>query len=139
MIEFILVDPLKKYPDTENPVFMHGPVEAYWGSGTTEKKTAPLIKIVSTDRALDAAKRLLRVRMWVIDEQSSLRPFLDNLIESHTELSNDILELISGVYFGGSVTHRFSDVMSKHVCRPTIRGKILTCVYISDLGMNEFK
>lgn len=75
MIELILLNPIKNYPVTENPVFMRGPLDAYWGSETTEKKTTPFIKIVSTDRALDAAKRLSSVSMWVIDETSSLGPF----------------------------------------------------------------
>lgn len=71
-----LIKPRIEYPVDTNPVFMRGEIDPYWGSGTVEKKTNPLIKISGTDRALDAAKRLSRVKMWVIDEKSEVGNFL---------------------------------------------------------------
>ncbi|CAI6358954.1 unnamed protein product [Macrosiphum euphorbiae] len=84
---------------------MRGNLEAYLGSGTVEKKTAPFIKITGTDRALGAAKRLSRVKMWVVDSEGEVGKFIQDLITSKTELNEWLLELVSGVYFGGSVTH----------------------------------
>ncbi|KAF5201617.1 Rna-directed rna polymerase l, partial [Thalictrum thalictroides] len=81
------------------------PRDPYWGSGTIEKKTTPLLKITGTDRALDAAKRSSRVKMWVVDPDSKVGDFIQELISSRTELNEKLLELVSGVYFGGSVTH----------------------------------
>lgn len=58
--------------------------------------------------------------MWVIDKDSKVGEFIDNLISNRTELSPRLLELISTIHFGGSVTNRFSDVMSKYVSRRNI-------------------
>lgn len=117
---------------------MRGEIDPYWGSGTVEKKTNPLIKISGTDRALDAAKRLSRVKMWVIEKDSKVGTFLTDLISSRTELRGHLLELASGVYFGGSITHRFGDVMTKHVSRPNTRGNIFTCIFLSSDKMGKY-
>lgn len=67
---------------------MRGNLEAYLGSGTVEKKTAPFIKITGTDRALDAAKRLSRVKMWVVNSEGEIGNFVQKLINNRTELND---------------------------------------------------
>lgn len=126
---YLLLDPeIPNHTNDDNAVFIRGNQEPYWGSGTVEKKTNLFIKVSGTDRALDAAKRLSRIRMWVVNSNTMLAKFIDDLIKSCTELGPDMLELVSGVYFGGSVTHRFANVMSKHVSCPNIKANIFTIV-----------
>ncbi|KAF5187651.1 Rna-directed rna polymerase l, partial [Thalictrum thalictroides] len=137
-IKFILEDPVTDHPESVNPVFDRGVKYPYWGPGTIEKKTTPLLNITGTDRALDAAKRLSRVRMWVVETDSKVGDFIQSLISSRTELNEKLLELVSGVYFGGSVTHRFNDVICKHVSRPNIRGNVFTCIFISSDHMGKY-
>lgn len=76
--------------------------------------------------------------MWVVNSETPLVRFIEELIRNRTELGWEMLELVSGVYFGGSVTHRFADVMSKHVSRPNIRANVFTCIYISSYTMGKF-
>jgi len=76
--------------------------------------------------------------MWVVDSEGEVGKFIQDLITSRTELNEWLLELVSGVYLGGSVTHRFNDIICKHVSRPNIRGNVFTCVYISSDHMGKY-
>lgn len=104
--------------------FNRGLYRLYLGSGTSEKRSGAVINYPKTERALRAAQQLLRVRNWVVDRddnQNTLTTFLNSLISSRCDASEEYLIMTSGVNYGGSIQHRFSDVTSKHESRPGIR------------------
>lgn len=109
--------------EVKEEYFKRGTVKHYLGSGTSEKRSGPILNYPKNEKALRAAQQLLRVKNWIVsqDPANTLTTFLDNLIQSRTNASENFLILTSGVNYGGSVQHRFSDVTSKHECRPTIR------------------
>lgn len=104
--------------------FKRGSSRHYLGSGTSEKRSGAVISYPKSERALRAAQQLLRVKAWVVeqeDQNNTLPDLLSEMILARCDASEEYLILTSGVNYGGSVQHRFSDVTSKHESRPGIR------------------
>ncbi|URA30374.1 RNA-dependent RNA polymerase [Erthesina fullo arlivirus 1] len=115
-----------------------GPFPPYTGSSTKEKRSKSLINFPKGDRALHAAQNLFRVQEWVVSRDNNLYEFITSLIKSRTEIPIDILRLASGKYYGGSVIHRFQDVVTKHSCRPNNRPNLNSHIYISSDKMGKY-
>ncbi|UHK03262.1 MAG: RNA-dependent RNA polymerase [Hangzhou scotinophara lurida lispivirus 1] len=118
--------------------FNRGPFQPYTGSSTKEKRSKSLINFPRSDKALQASQNLFRIQDWVISQNSSLQTFIINLIKSRTEIPLEIIRMASGKYYGGSVIHRFQDVVTKHACRPNSRPNIFSHVYMSSDKMGEY-
>ncbi|AJG39115.1 RNA-dependent RNA polymerase [Sanxia water strider virus 4] len=115
-----------------------GTLLAYYGSGTSEKRGTPLLPFPKTDRSIAASKQLYRIRNWVCSEDGSLQPFIDSLIQSRTEIPKEMIVMIAGENYGGSMTHRFSDVVMKHEARPNNRANVNSQVFISSDMLGKF-
>lgn len=139
MIVYVVLDERKR--PTEPIIFDSGPIKPYLGSGTSEKRSGPVINYPKTEKALRAAQQLLRVLNWTIDREdksNTLIKFLRDLIESRCDASETFLILTSGVNYGGSIQHRFSDVTSKHESRPSIRVNTHSRVMISSDQLGKY-
>lgn len=115
----------------DNLFFIRGNFTPYLGSTTREKRSRSLINFPKGERSLYAAQNLQRIRDWVVEEGSSLDLFILSLIKSRTDLPLEIIQLSAGKYFGGSVVHRFHDVITKHASRPNCRPNLFSHIYIS--------
>ncbi|UHK03027.1 MAG: RNA-dependent RNA polymerase [Guiyang lispivirus 1] len=122
----------------ERPEFSRGVQDPYYGSNTSEKRSSRLVSFPKTNKALNAAQDLFRSLSWVCSQGSNLSKFLTDLIKSRTNLSFDTLAASSGVCFGGSVAHRFGDVVTKHNSRPNIRGNMFTNIYFSSDTLGKY-
>lgn len=121
--------------------FNRGNSRPYLGSGTSEKRPGAIISYPKTEKALRAAQQLLRVKNWVIDQDdpsNTLPDLLIGLIQSRCDASEEYLLLTSGVNYGGSVQHRFSDVTSKHESRPGIRVNLHSRVSICSDNLGKY-
>lgn len=118
--------------------FMKGRFSPYYGSGIAPKISSRLLSFPKTDRSLIATQYLLKTKMWVTKPDSNLYNFLTQLITTRTPLPEDTLKASTGSYSGGSVAHRFDDVVTKHESRPNIRVNIFTQVYISSDTMGKY-
>lgn len=121
-----------------NQYFFRGPFHPYMGSSTREKRSKSLISFPRSDKALLAAQNLFRLQDWVISPESNLYQFVTDLIKSRTELPLNVVKMASGKYYGGSVIHRFHDVVTKHTCRPNTRPNKNSHTYISSDSMGQF-
>lgn len=127
-----------KVMNLEKILSLRGPFPPYTGSSTKEKRSKSLINFPKGDRALHAAQNLFRVQEWVVSRDNNLYDFITSLIKSRTEIPLDILRLASGKYYGGSVIHRFQDVVTKHACRPNNRPNLNSHLYISSDKMGKY-
>ncbi|AJG39111.1 RNA-dependent RNA polymerase [Lishi Spider Virus 2] len=119
-------------------LFHRGSFQPYTGSATKEKRSRSLINFPKGDRALQAAQNLFRIQDWVISKDSTLYQFILELIRSRTEIPLEVIKMASGKYYGGSVIHRFQDVVTKHACRPNTRPNLFSHIYVSSDNMGEF-
>lgn len=54
----------------DQPVIMdRGPLRHYLGSGTSEKRSGPVVTCPKTEIALRAAQQLLRDKNWILDQK----------------------------------------------------------------------
>lgn len=139
MILYVVLDERRR--PNEPLVFDSGPLRPYLGSGTSEKRSGPVLNFPRTEKALRASQQLLRVLNWTVDRDdpdNTLVPFLEKLVSSRCDASETFLILTSGVNYGGSVQHRFSDVTSKHESRPGIRVNIHSRVMISSDQLGKY-
>lgn len=118
--------------------YKRGPFQPYTGSTTREKRSKSLINFPKGDRALLAAQNLFRIQDWVVSNEGTLKLFIQNLIKSRTEIPLSIIKLASGKYYGGSVIHRFQDVVTKHSCRPNSRPNLFSHIYVSSDKMGDY-
>lgn len=122
--------------------FNRGNSKPYLGSGTLEKRSCAIISFPKTERALRAAQQRLRVKNWVIDQENptnTLPNLLIDLIQSRCDASEEYLLLTSGVNYGSSIQHRFSDVTSKHESRPgTTRGNLHSRISICSDNLGKY-
>lgn len=124
--------PFSKFSDFRDKVFFkRGEYTPYIGSTTREKRSKSLINFPKGDRSLYAAQSLQRIRDWVVEEGSNLDEYILSLIQSRTDLPENLIRLSAGKYYGGSVIHRFHDVITKHSCRPNSRPNLFSHVYFS--------
>lgn len=130
-IVYSLVKPDRQSHIQDSAVLQRGPNKPYWGSGTSEKKSTPLVQMPKTDRSIKAVQQLSRYRDWVCDDEGTLKELMSSMIKARTELSPQMVSLISGTTYGGSQFHRFSDIMTKKEGRPSIRANLSTCIYFS--------
>ncbi|QXV86525.1 RNA-dependent RNA polymerase [Arlivirus sp. virus] len=121
-----------------DPRFRKGPFSPYYGSGTAPKISSRLLSFPKTDRSLVAAQSLLKTKMWVTKEGGSFSTFLSALIKSRSPLPEDVLKAATGSFSGGSVAHRFDDVVTKHESRPNMRVNFFSQVYISSDSMGKY-
>lgn len=127
--------------ETTPLIFNRGPLNPYYGSGTSEKRSGAVVIYPKSEKALRAAQQLSRVLNWVIDQDepnNTLPGFLQSLIASRCNASEDFLVLTAGVNYGGSVQHRFSDVTTKHESRPGIRVNNHTRVVITSDELGKY-
>lgn len=139
MIIYVVLDERKR--PGEPLIFDGGPLKPYLGSGTSEKRSGPVLNYPRTEKALRASQQLLRVLNWTVDRENkdnTLVQFLKDLIASRCDASENFLILTSGVNYGGSVQHRFSDVTSKHESRPGIRVNTHSRVMISSDQLGKY-
>ncbi|UHK03312.1 MAG: RNA-dependent RNA polymerase [Hangzhou eysarcoris guttigerus lispivirus 1] len=119
-------------------IFSRGPFNPYLGSTTREKRSRSLINFKKGDKALLAVQSLQRIRDWVIEPESELDKFVESIIKSRTDLPIQIVQLGSGKLYGGSVVHRFQDVITKHSCRPNSRPNIFSHIYLTSDTMGKY-
>lgn len=134
---------LYTFQQTENGhslLFKRGPVVPYIGSGTSEKRSGPLLNYSKTERGIRSAQQILRITQWLVDprEGNQVPSLLSNIIKSRTDADETFLTYISGRHYGGSVLHRFSDVTSKHECRPGLRVNMFDKILFSSDSAAEF-
>lgn len=113
----------------------------YLGYGTSEKRSGAIISYPKTERVVRAAQQLLRVKNWVIDHEDPKNTLLNlqiDLIQSRCDASEEYLLLTSGVNYGGSIQHRFSDVTSKHKSRPGIRVNLHSRISICSDNLGKY-
>lgn len=110
----------------------------YMGSSTREKRSKSLINFPKGDKALLGAQNLFRIKDWVVAPGGYLDQYLSDLIQSRTEIPFHIIQLAAGKYYGGSVIHRFNDVVTKHSCRPNCRPNFFSHFYISSDTMGRY-
>lgn len=110
----------------------------YMGSSTREKRSKSIINFPKGDKALLGAQNLFRIKDWVVLPGGHLDTYLSNLIQSRTEIPFHIIRLAAGKYYGGSVVHRFNDVVTKHSCRPNCRPNFFSHFYISSDTMGRY-
>lgn len=118
--------------------YHRGDFTPYIGSTTREKRSRSLINFPRGDRALSSAQSLQRIRDWVVESGSNLDKFVENVIKSRTDLPIELIQLSSGKHYGGSIVHRFHDVITKHSSRPNSRPNFFSQVYLSGDDAGEY-
>lgn len=119
-------------------LFKRGPCQVYNGSSTKEKRAKSLVNFPRKDKSLFGCQRIARICDWIAEPGSQLVNFLENLIESRTDVPLDIIKLSAGKNFGGSAIHRFQDVILSHSSRPNIRSNSFSHIYMSTDKMGKF-
>ncbi|APG78697.1 RNA-dependent RNA polymerase [Hubei odonate virus 10] len=110
----------------------------YFGSRTQEKRSSQTLPIQKNDRSLESTKKLARLLDWVCARDSNLGTFIQYVINSRTDLSPEITTLIAGENYGGSIQHRFEDVITKHSASLNSRANFSTRIYFSSDGMGKY-
>ncbi|UHK03163.1 MAG: RNA-dependent RNA polymerase [Hangzhou cletus punctiger lispivirus 1] len=131
---------LEKPPESKQMdfYFKRGAFNPYLGSTTREKRSRSLINFPKGDKALLAAQSLQRIRDWVVEKGGNLDEFIKEIIESRTNIPIQTIQLASGRWYGGSIVHRFQDVITKHSCRPNTRPNLFSNIYITSDGMGIY-
>nr|WPV62272.1 MAG: RNA-dependent RNA polymerase [Jingmen rodent lispivirus 1] len=124
--------------DTSSICLSHGEFPTYYGSKTQPKMSSRLMSFPKTDRSLKAAQSLFKTKTWVCDSDSNLSKFLSSLIKTRTPLTEDLLSTATGTFCGGSVAHRFDDVVTKHDSKPNMRINVLSNIYFSSDNMGKY-
>ncbi|QPL15300.1 RNA-dependent RNA polymerase [Hemipteran arli-related virus OKIAV95] len=138
MIIYVLTNPNRVKYLQDQDILKRGSQIHYLGSGTSEKRSGPIIQFTKHERSIKAAQQLMRIKHWLIDDIGSGKIFLDKLIESRTSLNEDFLVLTAGVNYGGSPHHRFSDVTTKHEGRPSIRVNTHSMIHITSDQLGKY-
>lgn len=121
--------------------YCRGPTRPFLGAGTSEKRSGAVIIYTKSEKALRAAQQLTRVQNWVVDHDNpgnTLATFLNDLIASRCDATQDFLVLTAGANYGGSIQHRFSDVTTKHESRPGIRVNTHSWVLINSDELGKY-
>ncbi|UHM27656.1 MAG: RNA-dependent RNA polymerase [Fushun ischnura senegalensis lispivirus 1] len=110
----------------------------YFGSRTQEKRSSQVLPIQRNDRSLESVKKLSRLLDWVCDKDSNLGQFISSVIKTRSDIHPTLLQLIAGENYGGSVQHRFEDVITKHSSSLNTRPNFTTRIYFSSDGMGKY-
>jgi hypothetical protein len=114
-----------------------GPYPHYIGSTTGEKKSGTIYQIPYSGRSLQAAKRLLQLKSWLVNPESNLSLYIDELAESRTNIPLPILKSATQQITGGSVV-RLDDHVTKRGTLNNIRPNITSHIYFSTDQMGRF-
>ncbi|CAH0396063.1 unnamed protein product [Bemisia tabaci] len=126
---------------TDREFLKRGTFRHYLGSKTTEKRSGAVLKYPKTERALLAAQQLRRVADWMTnpdDLTDTLRSYIESVILSRTDASENFLKLTAGENYATSGFRRFPDVTSKHESRPGMIVNINCHIIISSDKLGVF-
>lgn len=115
---------------------MRGPLAAYTGSTTREKKG--LITFQKSDHGARAAQRALHLKYWLVEESGTLGGLLDKIAEGRCDVEPSIMEGMIGEHYGGSATHRLHCMAVKHTQSPNVRPNFTTWGLLSSDTMGQF-
>lgn len=115
-----------------------GPYPAYVGSRTREKVSGKMYQIPVSSRPLESAERLVQINEWVINPDSDLYRFIEELATARTDLDLDMLYLITSKISGGSVVHRLNDHVTRRGTAHSFRPNITTHIYLSTDSLGRF-
>lgn len=135
-----LLDPMSALMEQIDDILVltRGTQKPFLGAKTQEKTTSKLITLDRHDPAIRDAMRLMIIKQWTSVPGSNFDLLLDKLVLSRTNIPQVLLDNMAGKVLGGSVTHRFSDPMTKHASASSSRPTTHTHIYISSDHMGKY-
>nr|QBP37026.1 putative polyprotein [Lampyris noctiluca rhabdo-like virus 1] len=125
-------------PISHDMCFTRGPYQAFYGHRTRERQSGRIFQIPDTTRPLQAAERLIQLYQWCLSTDEYMTRFIQNLIQTRTDIPMDVLQLTTGTIMSGSQVHRLNDHFTKRGVLLNIRPNSSTHVYFSTDEMGKY-